>query len=234
MSKLKILVVDDEKEIADLVAIHLMNENYDVIKLYDGEDVLKTLSHHVISLIVLDIMMPNIDGLTLCRKIREKHNIPIIMLSAKSMDMDKVIGLLNGADDYMTKPFNPVELTARVKAQLRRFINLNPNGISHDNKDIIEVRGLTIDKHKHSVTLYDKEISLTQREFQILYLLSSNPNRVYGSEELFETIWKDKYYEAANNTIMVHIRHLRKKLGDNSRNPKFIKTVWGVGYKIEK
>lgn len=236
MSNIKILVVDDEKEIADLVEIYLTNENYQVIKTYDGTEVLEILKGNDISLVILDIMMPKIDGLTLCRLIREKYNIPIIMLSAKSMDMDKVLGLSNGADDYITKPFNPIELIARVKAQLRRFIKLNPKVMQQEIKDnsLIELNGLIVDKNRYRVTLYDEEITLTPREFEILYLLALTPNKVFSSEEIFENVWKDKYYEASNNTVMVHIRHLRKKLGDNSRNPKFIKTVWGVGYKIEQ
>lgn len=234
MSNLRILVVDDEKEITDLLEIYLTNENYDVIKLYDGTEVLETLERNDISLAILDIMMPKIDGLSICRLIREKYNIPIIMLSAKSMDMDKVIGLANGADDYIVKPFNPIELIARVKAQLRRFFLLNPNmGQREEEKnDLIELKGLTIDKNSHSVILYDKEIILTPKEFEILSLLALMPKKVFTSEEIFKAVWKEKYYEVSNNTVMVHIRHLRKKLGDNSRNPKFIKTVWGVGYKI--
>lgn len=234
MSHIKILVVDDEIDIADLVAIHLTNEDYEVIKVYDSTEVLEIMECNNISLAILDIMMPKVDGLTLCRQIREKYNIPIIMLTAKSMDMDVIIGLSNGADDYVTKPFNPLELIARVKAQLRRFTKLNPNAINDEsqNHNLIELNGLIIDKDSYRVTLYSREISLTSREFDILYLLASNPNKVLSSEKIFEAVWKDKYYDAANNTVMVHIRHLRKKLGENSRNPKFIKTIWGVGYKI--
>lgn len=234
MSDIKILVVDDEIEIADLVAIHLTNEDYEVIKVYDSTEVLEIMECNNISLAILDIMMPKVDGLTLCRQIREKYNIPIIMLTAKSMDMDVIIGLSNGADDYVTKPFNPLELIARVKAQLRRFTKFNPNAINQEpqNHNLIELNGLIIDKDSYRVTLYSREISLTSREFDILYLLASNPNKVLSSEKIFEAVWKEKYYDAANNTVMVHIRHLRKKLGENSRNPKFIKTIWGVGYKI--
>ncbi|WDV44324.1 response regulator transcription factor [Clostridiaceae bacterium M8S5] len=229
IDNLKILVVDDEIEITDLVAIHLSND-YDVIKCYDSTRVMDIINIENISLVILDIMMPNIDGLALCKMIREKYNIPIIMLSAKSMDMDKVIGLTYGADDYITKPFNPIELVARVKAQLRRFIKLNQN--IKDCTNLIELNGLAVNKESHTVTLYDRNIELTKREFDILYLLMLKPNKVYSSEEIFEKVWKEKYYEASNNTVMVHIRHLRKKLGDKSRKPKFIKTVWGVGYKI--
>lgn len=236
MSEIKILVVDDEKEIADLIGIYVNNDGYEVIKLYDGQNVLKTIRDESISLVILDVMMPNIDGITLCRLIREKHNIPIIMLSAKSMDIDKVLGLSTGADDYISKPFNPIELMARVKAQLRRFIKLNPESAveNQKNSSIIEIKGLVIDKQSFTVLLYDEKIVLTPIEFEILFLMAKNVNKVLSSEQIFEVVWKEKYYEASNNTVMVHIRHLREKLGDNSRNPKFIKTVWGVGYKIEE
>jgi two-component system response regulator VanR len=231
MSQLKILIVDDEKEIADLVEIHLSNEDYEVFKLYDGTKALETLKNNGISLAILDIMMPGINGLELCRKIREDYNIPIIILSAKSEDMDKIMGLSGGADDYVTKPFNPIELVARVKAQLRRFIKLNPdNNHNNESENLIEYKGLIIDKAEHTVTLYDKKIELTKREFDILFLLAGSPKKVFNSEELFEAIWKEKYYTASNNTVMVHIMHLRKKMGAGN---KFIKTVWGVGYKFE-
>ena len=236
MHPIQILVVDDEKEIADLIEIHLLNENYKVSKLYDSAKVLDTLKTHDISLAILDIMMPGIDGLELCQKIRAEYNIPIIMLSAKSQDMDKIIGLSNGADDYVTKPFNPIELIARVKAQLRRYIKLNPDSNKNDtdiSSGIIEHKGLIIDKDSHTVTLYDRQINLTRREFDILYLLACSPGKVFDSEDIFRSVWKEQYYEASNNTIMVHIMHLRSKLGDSSKDNKFIKTVWGVGYKFE-
>ena len=236
MHPIQILVVDDEKEIADLIEIHLLNENYKVSKLYDSAKVLDTLKAHDISLAILDIMMPGIDGLELCQKIRAEYNIPIIMLSAKSQDMDKIIGLSNGADDYVTKPFNPIELIARVKAQLRRYIKLNPDSNKNDtdiSPGIIEHNGLIIDKDSHTVTLYDRQINLTRREFDILYLLACSPGKVFDSEDIFRSVWKEQYYEASNNTIMVHIMHLRSKLGDSSKDNKLIKTVWGVGYKFE-
>ena len=235
MPDIKVLVVDDEREIADLVEIYLQNEGYQVLKLYGGQDVMETLSRGNISLVILDVMMPGIDGINICRMIREKYNIPIIMLSAKSMDIDKVLGLSMGADDYIAKPFNPIELMARVKAQLRRFIKLNP-GAREDGRPVggvIEINGLVIDKDSFTVTLYDQKIVLTPIEFEILHLMAENCNKVLSSEEIFETVWKEKYYEASNNTVMVHIRHLREKLGESSRDPKFIRTVWGVGYKIE-
>lgn len=232
MSDINILVVDDEREIADLVEIYLVNENYNVIKQYDGSNVINILENKDISLIILDIMMPGIDGISLCRNIRKNYNIPIIMLSAKTMDMDKVLGLSSGADDYITKPFNPIELIARVKAQIRRYTKFNIRQTSKNN--IIEIKGLTINKESYTVKLYDEKIDFTPTEFELLYLLASNQDKVMSSEEIFESVWKEKYFEASNNTVMVHVRHIREKLGDNSKDPKFIKTVWGVGYKIEK
>ncbi len=238
MSKINILIVDDEKEIADLIKIYLSDEQYNVLTLYDGTEVMNVLKQNDISLLILDIMMPTVDGLTVCKQVREQYNIPIIMLSAKSLDTDKIIGLSIGADDYITKPFNPIELIARVRAQLRRFMKLNPHFDQEEpepqDESIIEINGLVINKHSYTTTLYDKEISLTPIEFEILYLLASHANTALRSEKIFEEIWGEKYYEASNNTIMVHIRHLRKKLEDNSKNPKFIKTIWGVGYKFEK
>jgi DNA-binding response OmpR family regulator len=236
MTPLQILIVDDEKEIADLIEIHLLNENYKVYKLYESTKVLDTLKDNDISLAILDIMMPGIDGLELCQRIRAEYNIPIIMLSAKSQDMDKIIGLSNGADDYIAKPFNPIELIARVKAQLRRYIKLNPDSNKNEqdaNAPTIEHNGLIINKESHTVTLYGKRINLTRREFDILYLLACNPGKVFNSEDIFKSVWKEKYYEASNNTIMVHIMHLRSKMEDSSKSRKFIKTVWGVGYKFE-
>lgn len=229
----KILVVDDEKEIADLIEIYLHNEGFEVIKLYESEKVLPALEGGGVALIVMDIMMAGMDGITLCQKVRQKYNIPIIMLSAKSMDIDKITGLSSGADDYMTKPFNPVELLARVRAQLRRFMKLNPMYRSEDDSDMVEVSGLTLNRKSFEVTYLDADVTLTPIQFEILFLLASNRNRVLSAEEIFETIWGEKYFEASGNTVMVHIRNIREKLKDDSRNPKLIKTVWGVGYKIE-
>ncbi len=179
-------------------------------------------------------MMPGMDGLQMCKKIRETNNIPIIMLSAKSTDLDKILGLGTGADDYVTKPFNPLELTARVKSQLRRYTQLNPNSaVNEAAKNEIAIRGLTINKDNHKVTVYGEEIKLTPIEFDILYLLASNPGRVFSTDEIFEKVWNEKVYEA-NNTVMVHIRRLRGKMKEDTRQNKIITTVWGVGYKIEK
>ncbi len=230
MPKEKILIVDDEKEIAELIEIHLLNEGYLVTKAGSGEEALKYLAEEDIQLVILDIMMPGIDGLEVCRRIRRDKNIPILMLSAKSQDMDKILGLSTGADDYLTKPFNVLELLARVKSQLRRYLYLNPQNQKSD--DVIEIRGLVIDKKSHRVSVYDREVSLTPTEFEILSLLAANRGRVFSAEEIFEKVWQENYFES-NNTVMVHIRKIREKTEDDPGNPLFIKTVWGVGYKIE-
>lgn len=234
MAQTKILVVDDEKEIADLVEIYLVSDGYEVFKAASAEEGLAILEREDIKLVLLDIMMPGMDGLEMCKKIREDNNIPIIMLSAKSADLDKILGLGTGADDYVTKPFNPLELTARVKSQLRRYTQLNPNSNAHAAaKNEIAIRGLVINKDNHKVIVYDEEVKLTPIEFDILYLLASNPGRVFSTDEIFEKVWNEKVYEA-NNTVMVHIRRLRGKMKEDTRQNKIITTVWGVGYKIEK
>ena len=232
MAKEKILIVEDEKEIANLIEIYLFNDGYDVLKASNGEEALAILGKEIIHLVILDIMMPGIDGLEVCRRIREDKNIPILMLSAKSEDMDKILGLSTGADDYLTKPFNPLELLARVKSQLRRYLYLNPNS-NLENNSIININGMTIDESSHKVILYDNEINLTPTEFDILLLLAKNRGKVLSAEEIFKGVWKELYFES-NNTVMVHIRRLREKIEENPREPIFIKTVWGVGYKIEK
>lgn len=231
---ISILVVDDEKEIADLVEIYLVSDGYKVYKANNAEEGLEILEKNAVQLVLLDIMMPGMDGLEMCKKIREHNNIPIIMLSAKSTDLDKILGLGTGADDYVTKPFNPLELTARVKSHLRRYTQLNPNSaVNEAAKNEIAIRGLTINKDNHKVTVYEEEIRLTPIEFDILYLLASNPGRVFSTDEIFEKVWNEKVYEA-NNTVMVHIRRLRGKMKEDTRQNKIITTVWGVGYKIEK
>ncbi len=233
MKDITILVVDDDEEIAELVEIYLTNDGYHVIKAYDGQECLKTLEENKqIKLIILDIMMPNIDGLEVCRKIRKTSNIPIIMLSAKAADMDKIIGFGTGADDYMTKPFNPLELMARVKSQLKRYTNLNVGMENSQNDDVLEIQDLVINRKAHKVHKNGAEINLTPIEFEILYLLASNTGRVFGTDEIFERVWNEKVYEV-NNTVMVHIRRLREKIEDNPRSPQILKTVWGVGYKVE-
>ena len=229
-----ILVVDDEREIAELVEIYLVSDGYKVFKASNAQEGFDILEKEDIHLVLLDIMMPGMDGMEMCRKIRETNNIPIIMLSAKSTDLDKIMGLGTGADDYVTKPFNPLELTARVKSQLRRYTQLNPNSaIREAEKNEISIRGLVINKDNHKVTVYDEEIKLTPIEFDILYLLASNPGKVFSTDEIFEKVWNEKVYEA-NNTVMVHIRRLRGKMKEDTRQNKIITTVWGVGYKIEK
>ena len=234
MAETNILVVDDEQEIADLVEIYLVSDGYKVFKASNAQDGLDILNKEDIHLCLLDIMMPGMNGLEMCKKIRETNNIPIIMLSAKSTDLDKILGLGTGADDYVVKPFNPLELTARVKSQLRRYTQLNPNSNVHETvKNEISIRDLTINKDNHKVTVYDEEVKLTPIEFDILYLLASNPGKVFSTDEIFEKVWNEKVYEA-NNTVMVHIRRLRGKMKEDERQDKIITTVWGVGYKIEK
>lgn len=234
MAEINILVVDDEKEIADLVEIYLVSDGYRVFKAENAKEGLDILDRENIHLVLLDIMMPGMDGLEMCRKIRETNNIPIIMLSARSTDLDKILGLGTGADDYVVKPFNPLELTARVKSQLRRYTQLNPQSSALQSaRNEISIRGLVINKDNHKVTVYDEEIKLTPIEFDILYLLASNPGRVFSTDEIFEKVWNEKVYEA-NNTVMVHIRRLRGKMKEDTRQNKIITTVWGVGYKIEK
>lgn len=234
MAETNILIVDDEQEIADLVEIYLVSDGYKVFKANNAQDGLDILDKEDIHLVLLDIMMPGMSGLEMCKKIRETNNIPIIMISAKSTDLDKILGLGTGADDYVAKPFNPLEVSARVKSQLRRYTQLNPNSNVHENvRNEISIRGLTINKDNHKVTVYDEEVKLTPIEFDILYLLASNPGKVFSTDEIFEKVWNEKVYEA-NNTVMVHIRRLRGKMKENKRQDKIITTVWGVGYKIEK
>lgn len=228
----KILVVDDEQEIADLVAIYLENEGFTVYKFYNPTEALNCIQTETLDLAVIDVMMPEIDGFTLCRKIREMHQYPIIMLTAKGEEIDKINGLTLGSDDYITKPFLPLELVARVKAQLRRYKRYNTSQEQAADEDILIHSGLVLNIKTHECTLNEKPLSLTPTEFSILQILCQQKGQVISSEELFHQIWKDEYY-TKNNTITVHIRHLREKMGDSFENPKYIKTVWGVGYKIE-
>lgn len=233
MAKTNILVVDDEKEIAELIEIYLSGEGYQVYCAYNAAEGLALLEQHAIQLAILDIMMPGMNGLEMCREIRKTNNIPIIFLSAKTTDLDKIFGLNTGADDYITKPFNPLELTARVKSQLRRYTELNPSHSSDENIDEICCHGLIINKSTHKVTFEEEDIKLTPLEFDILYLLASNAGKVFSTAEIFQKVWHERVYEA-NNTVMVHIRRLRSKIHDEDRANKIITTVWGVGYKIEK
>mgnify|MGYP001002784337 CR=1 FL=1 len=230
-----ILVVDDEKEIADLVELYLRNEGYSVHKYYSGQEALDCIESEELDLAILDVMIPDIDGFTICQRIREHHHYPVIMLTAKVEDMDKIMGLTIGADDYVTKPFNPVELVARVKAQLRRYLRYNTKGVvDEQEEDAVEYdfSGLIINKETHKCMLYGKNLSLTPTEFALLWYLCENKGRVVSSEELFEAVWGEKYLDN-NNTVMAHIGRLREKMNEPARNPKFIKTVWGVGYQIE-
>jgi len=228
MKQISILIADDDEEIANLVAFHLEKENYQVFKAKDGQEVMKIIANNTVDLLILDIMMPKMDGYEVTRNIREKHNMPIIFLSARTSEFDKVQGLVIGADDYITKPFAPMELIARVNAQLRRFTKLNPFTKSAD-RSMLEFGELMISLDQRMVTLYEAAIELTPKEFDILYLLASHPKKVFSVENIFEKVWGDHYYESAN-TVMVHIRTLRKKLAEDKRKNKFIKTVWGVGY----
>lgn len=227
-----ILVVDDEQEIADLVEVYLQNDGYRVFKFYNAADALACLQQHPISLALLDVMLPDMDGFRLCRKIREEYMFPIIMLTAKIEDGDKIQGLTVGADDYITKPFNPLEMVARVKTQLRRYTQYNTGTAKKGRKTEFDISGLYICKDSHKCTLYGKDLNLTPIEFNILWYLCSRKGTVVSSEELFEQVWGEKYLDN-NNTVMAHIARLREKMKEPARKPKFIKTVWGVGYTIE-
>lgn len=232
MSTEKILVVDDDKEILDLIEFNLKNEDYHVLKASNGEEALRFVESNDIQLIILDIMMPEVDGMEVCRRVRMTKNIPIIILSAKASEIDKVIGLSTGADDYVIKPFSIIELIARVKAQLRRYVYLNNSNKDKVEDNLIKVNGLEINKETFEVKVYGKDISLTKTEYEIVLLMAENPNRVFPLEEIFGRVWREKYFQG-NNTVMVHIARIREKLEENPREPQIIKTVWGVGYKIE-
>lgn len=230
-----ILIVDDEKEIADLIEVYLKNDGYTVYKFYNGREALKCIESQPLDLAILDVMLPDVDGFRICQKIREKYFYPVIMLTAKNEDMDKIMGLTIGADDYITKPFNPLEVVARVKTQLRRYTQYNANAAGlqkEENKVEYDIRGLTINKDSHKCFLYEEEIALTPIEFSILWYLCDHKGKVVSSEELFENVWGEKFLDN-NNTVMTHIGRLREKLKEPVRKPKFIKTVWGVGYTIE-
>lgn len=230
----KILVVDDEKEIADLLEVYLLNDGYQVCKFYNGTDALCCVRHTPPDLAILDVMLPDMDGFALCRAIRENWYFPIIMLTAKVEAGDKIMGLTIGADDYITKPFNPLEVTARVKTQLRRYIRYNQAGPRPGQPtNEYDVRGLIINRETHKCTLYGRDLTLTPTEFSILWYLCERQGSVVPSEELFEAVWGEKYLNN-NNTVMAHIARLREKMRESARESKFIKTVWGVGYTIEK
>ena len=228
----KILLVDDEKEIADLLEVYLKNDGYQVYKCYNGMEALACINSGKLDLAILDVMLPDIDGFRICQKIREKYYYPIIMLTAKIEDTDKIMGLTIGADDYITKPFNPLEVVARVKTQLRRYVRYNRQTEETQQVNEYDIRGLLINKDTHKCRLYGKAITLTPIEFSILWYLCDHMGKVVSSEELFEAVWGEKYFDN-NNTVMAHVGRLREKLHEPARNPKFIKTVWGVGYTIE-
>ena len=237
MSKERILIVDDEKEIRDLIDIYLKGEGYDTIKAENGEEALNILSSNDVDLIILDIMMPKVNGIEACLKIREEREMPIIMLSAKSEDMDKILGLNTGADDYLTKPFNPLELVARVRSQLRRYKRFNNTlakeelVVKQDN--VLEIDEISINLETHEVFIDVEEIKLTPTEFDILVLLGENRGKVFSIENIYNSVWKQEFMQS-DNTVMVHIRKVREKIEEDPRKPKFIKTVWGVGYKIDR
>ncbi|HGM3456056.1 response regulator transcription factor [Clostridioides difficile] len=231
-----ILVVDDDKEIVDAIEFYLRPDNFNVLKAYDGLEALDILLENDIKLIIMDVMMPNLDGLKTTLKIREKRNIPIILLSAKSEDMDKIIGLNMGADDYITKPFNPLELTARVKSQLRRYINLGDFSNTNNSNDInyiLKSGGLELNTDTKIVSLDGEEIKMTPLEYKILTLLMSRKGKIFSSREIYENVWNEDAY-SCERTIAVHIRRIREKIEINPKEPKYLKVVWGIGYKIEK
>ena len=233
MKQSTVLVVDDEKEIADFIELYLKNENYEVLKFYNGKDALECIENETIDLAILDVMLPDIDGFEILKQIRLKYTFPVIMLTAKVSSMDKINGLTLGADDYIEKPFEPLELMARVKAQLGRFTRYNDgNGMNQD--DTLEIAGLILNRSTHQCTYGEEEVTLTPLEFSILWILTKNRGKVISSENLFEQVWKEKYFKNNNNTVMVHIRHLREKLGEVMGHKELIKTVWGVGYKVEE
>lgn len=223
-----ILIVDDEREICELIDIYLKHENYTTSILHDGLQVIPYLNEHHIHLIILDVMLPHIDGIALCKKIRENSDVPIIMLSAKREDHDKILGIVTGADDYIAKPFNPLELVVRVQSQLRRYLKSNTS----TNTPEIIIQDLVIKPNSHEVFIHEKPIILTAKEFDILLLLATHKDQVFSSQNIYESVWQEPFYNA-DATIMTHIKNLRDKLGDSVKHSKYIKTVWGVGYKIE-
>lgn len=227
----KILIVDDEKEIADLVALYLENENFIVFKFYNAREAIRCIDSEKLDLAILDVMLPETDGYQLCRHIRKNHSYPVIMLTAKGEETDKITGLTLGADDYVTKPFLPLELVARVKAQLRRYKRYNNDAVREES--VLTCGGLVLNIDTHDCILNERILPLTPTEFSILAILCRQKGKVVSAEALFHEIWQDEYYSKNNNTITVHIRHLREKMGDSFENPKYIKTIWGLGYKIE-
>lgn len=230
MEKMNILVCDDDKEIAGAIEIYLRNEGYSVLKAFDGIEAVNVMETEDIHLIIMDIMMPNLDGIQATMKIRERKDVPIIMLSAKSEDYDKITGLNIGADDYVTKPFNPLELIARVKSQLRRYNNF---GNINKKSDSYVTGGLVLDNEQKAVTLDGNMVVLTPREFGILKFLMENMGKVFSIDQIYENVWGEPSYNS-ENTVAVHVRRIREKIEFDPKNPKYLKVVWGIGYKIEK
>lgn len=228
---MNILVCDDDKEIVEAIEIYLQQEDYQVYKAYDGEDALRILKEEEIHLLIIDVMMPKLDGIRATLKIREKSSIPIIILSAKSEDTDKILGLNVGADDYITKPFNPLELVARVKSQLRRYKKLG--NAAENGQAVYQVGGLAINDELKEVTVDGEIVKLTPIEYNILLLLVKNQGKVFSINQIYENIWNEDAI-GADNTVAVHIRHIREKIEINPKEPRYLKVVWGVGYKIEK
>ncbi len=231
MEKFNVLVVDDEKEITDAIEIYLKNEDINVIKAYDGLEALNIINNKEVHLVIMDLMMPKMDGMRATMNIREDKNIPIIILSAKSQDTDKILGLNIGADDYITKPFNPLELIARVKSQLRRYVDLG-NYVKEESNDILTYGIVKLDKIRKYLEVDGKEIKITKTEYKILDLLLSNPGRVFSSAEIYERVWEEPCF--STDTVMVHIRRIREKIEIDPKKPRYLKVIWGVGYKFEK
>ena len=228
----KILVCDDDKDIVEAIDIYLTQEGYEVLKAYDGDEAIKVLKRNEVDLLIMDVMMPRLDGIRATLKIRENMSLPIIILSAKSEDADKFLGLNIGADDYMTKPFNPLELVARVKSQLRRYTQLGSTARS-DNQSEFRTGGLVIRDDLKEVTVDGEKVKLTPIEYNILLLLVKNQGKVFSINQIYENIWNEEAI-GADNTVAVHIRHIREKIEINPKEPRYLKVVWGVGYKVEK
>ena len=227
----EILVCDDDKEIVEAIEIYLTQEGHHILKAYDGEQAIRVLQNHPVDLLSIDVMMPKLDGIRATLKIREKNALPIIILSAKSEDADKILGLNVGADDYVTKPFNPLELVARVKSQLRRYTQLG--AMTEKKENIYETGGLMIDDDRKEVTVDGESVKLTPIEYRILLFLVQNQGRVFSINQIYENIWNEEAI-AADNTVAVHIRHIREKIEINPKEPRYLKVVWGLGYKVEK
>ncbi|WP_425495245.1 response regulator transcription factor [Paenibacillus tengchongensis] len=227
-----ILLVDDEREIVNLLEIYLSNEGYRLLKAFDGIEALACLEQETVDLIIMDVMMPKLDGIAACMKIREEQNMPIIMLSAKNTDMDKIAGLSIGADDYVGKPFNPLELVARVKSQLRRYHRLNKDTPARTSENELVFDDLVIDILKHEVSIGGRKVKLTPREFSILELLARHQGQVLSMEQIYRNIWNEPFLDGGS-TVMVHIRNLREKVEPEPKQPRYIQTVWGVGYKLD-